>query len=280
MNCVYAILLLLAVLFCAVKFSARAQAVPGTVRMIDIALEPMIDLNFKSKKDVIALRKQYVQKHAELLNGPYEPSEAVFGQLEDFKSWWGILGVCYYGAGAKIIEGPAKESRFIVNPFLLFGLNDVAAHAIHDPGLVPKPIYPRPLSLQWSSDGTMGTVRYDVSGYARDAAEYRYQNLNELMFITYNARDLGFQFCQIDMDNSKNIALKNPVQGEIIRLRHYLHCGGSSGYPGGSNNMSPGTPELEFIFKTLPARAFIKLWKNMPPGPRQNADMVFIVDME
>ena len=78
----------------------------------------MIKLDLMKKTEILELREKYVSEYPELLNAAYKPSEDVFGQVEDGKPWWGILGISYYGSGQKSIEGPSKDSRYIINPFL------------------------------------------------------------------------------------------------------------------------------------------------------------------
>jgi hypothetical protein len=98
----------------------------------------------------------------------------VFGGIGDGKSWIGIVGYSYYGQGEKIIEGPAEESRFIANPFLLIGVDDprcapVAQYPELRESLPPKAIYPAPKRLRWSSDGTSGTVTYGLADFLDDS---------------------------------------------------------------------------------------------------------------
>jgi hypothetical protein len=84
-----------------------------------VAIQEPIDLNFKSKNAVLLLRAMMVYRHRELIVGEYRPAETVFGQIEGGKPWWGLRGHVYYGSGEKSIDGPAEETRFILNPFLL-----------------------------------------------------------------------------------------------------------------------------------------------------------------
>ena len=262
------------------EFRPGAYAAVGDAGVIDVALEPMINLNFKSKKEILMLRKKYVLKHPELLNGVYKPSEAVFGQIVDFKSWWGIKGYHFYGPGPRSIEGPSEQSKFVANPFLLVGLNDLYVHRANIAQLKPEAIYLIPKKLLWSADKSSGTVTYDISGFIREALEYEYDHIGELQLVTYNAIDMGFRFCRIDTEKSVNITMQKQAPGGIIQLKQYIHCGGSSGYPGGSNNVSPYEPELMLNFSRMPAKVYIELWKEMPSGQHQKADMVFIIDMK
>jgi hypothetical protein len=86
---------------------------------LDIAILPPAELDFKSKAEVLESRKAAVLRYPHLISGDYEPSDAVFGQIEDGRPWWGITGHFYLGPGERSIEGPAEEARFLLNPYLL-----------------------------------------------------------------------------------------------------------------------------------------------------------------
>ena len=83
---------------------------------LDIKLNPMIELDFKTKDDIYRIRREYVFQYPQLVQADYRPEESVFGQIVDNKPWWGIAGHFYYGSGKNSIEGPSEESRFIVTP--------------------------------------------------------------------------------------------------------------------------------------------------------------------
>jgi hypothetical protein len=61
----------------------------------------------------------------------------------------------------------------------------------------------------------------------------------------------------------------------------FLHQGGSCGYPGGCNNTSPPTPEIEGLQVTaLPAKVVIWLWKQQPISLGQEPDMRFVIQFQ
>jgi len=43
--------------------------------------------------------------------------------------------------------------------------------------------------------------------------------------------------------------------------------------------MSPYQAELEITVQQVPARAYIKLWKNAPASVTQNGDKIVIIEM-
>jgi hypothetical protein len=71
------------------------------------------DLNFKSKEDIIELRRRFVYEHPELLGYQYTATNSIFEAIEDGKPWWGLEGNMLFGPGEKSIQGAAEESRFL-----------------------------------------------------------------------------------------------------------------------------------------------------------------------
>lgn len=254
-----------------------------------IPISPPVGLNWKTRDQVLELRDREVQKHKNLLRGFYEPGE-VFDQIMDNKPWWGVHGMLIYGPGLRSIEGPSKESIYLLNPFRLVAAepNNVG---IWSPAAVTKkdlqdPAFP----FYW----TCSPVRFDavnstqhmtcyVSTYHKLLAKWRKKLsenplINGFSLIAYNARDFGFNFMYLDYTKSKNVQpwrSKDPFE-----IPHYIHCGGSCRYPGGCNNMSPHRVETdENVLLGLPARAYIKLWRNRPRDPITSpADFVVVID--
>jgi len=66
-------------------------------KMVEIPLHSMIELDFKSKDEIYIIRKNAVLQNPDYFKSNYEPSNKVFGQIENGKPWWGILGLSYYG---------------------------------------------------------------------------------------------------------------------------------------------------------------------------------------
>lgn len=244
---------------------------------IEIPLNPMMELNSRKKLDIYDIRRMYAEKYPQFMGKNYSPSDAVFGQIEDDKPWWGILGRSYYGAGTDSIQGPAAESRFIANPLLLVGLDSGRAFVARVPGSKPKPVYPEPLRLYWQPDGTLALAEYDITAFKKLSTEIGdgLSVSGHLTLIAYNARDLGYNFLYVDVAKSKYFHAKP----RVVQLSQLLHKGDSCGYPGGCNNMSPRQTDLDVVITGLPATAYIKLWKQAPVSPTDPADMVFVLKM-
>ena len=246
----------------------------------NIPLNPMGELDFRTKKEVYDLRKSSILQHAGLIKQGYEPSEAVFGAIEDKKPWWGIHGIYGLGPGEKSIEGPSEESRFLLNPYLLVGLCETSAYKT---GVTPHdypPVYPNPVSIEWNAERSLEIINYDVHNHftflnsirAHDPPQYK------LDLIAYNARDLRFNYLYVDAGKSDGVVWANKEQ-QAVAIRQYIHCGASCGYAGGCNNMSPFQSELVIELKTMPAKAYIRLWRDTPRNVDGPSDMDVIINM-
>ncbi len=248
--------------------------------VLEIKLNPMIELDFKTRAEIYDIRKKYVAQYSQLTKEDYVPSKAVFGAIANRKPWLGILGISYYGAGEQIIAGVSEESRFIANPFLLIGLDEGYAYSVSNINLEPQPTYPVPIRLIWKDDCSAAKVWYDISDFWQKKKEYGYPPIaeNKFILVAYNARDLGFNYLYVVPKNSKNIVFLDE-RVRPIPLRQYIHRGWSCGYRGGCNNMSPWLKRFRIKVNGLPARAYIKLWRQKPQDVNQPADMVFIIEM-
>jgi len=234
--------------------------------IFNLPINPLTELNFKSKAEIYQLRINAVRQHPELLadgGNSYKPSEEIFGQIEDGKPWWGVLGLSYYGDGEKSIEGPAMQSEYILNPFLLVGLNDRVGHRVHDPALTPTDIYAQPNQLSWNLDASEVQITYDISDFSKGLRMIHvdYADQPEMVMVAYNARDLGYPFMYLALESSSHVRSMAPEAPYAIQIPQFVHKGGSCGYPGGCNNYSPSDPALDIKVEELPAVANIKLWK-------------------
>lgn len=245
---------------------------------ISVELYPMKEFDFWSKEKLYAFRRARVRAEPRLAQvfiesvADYEPSSHVFAQLTSQATWWGILGLNYYGSGPKSIEGPSEESRFIGNPYLLVGLGE---RYLLTPRTVPAekaPYHARAVSVTWDLARRHVRCDFDVTSYFQtvDSLQLDSHWARHFSLICYNARDLGFLYARIPADRLKGVEAIKPSKPFV--LRQYLHRGGSSGYPGGSNNMSPQMDELDIRVVSLPASCEVELWLS-EPQEGQPADM-------
>ena len=232
---------------------------------IDIAIQPAIELDFMSKAEVLKLRVEAVQKYPGLIVGEYKPAEAVFGQIVDGRPWWGIVGHFHSGAGEDSIEGPSEESRFILNPYLLV----VADFYGRADGQLSAPLYCAPRRLHWEPAAALAESDYDSECVAQMDGRFD--------LIVYNARDLNLNYIYVRYADSQNVTHWDPPT-QAYAIPQFIHQGGSCGYPGGCNNMSPATPEIDSLTVTgLPAKVVAWLWRARPASVEQQPDMVFVL---
>jgi hypothetical protein len=211
---------------------------------LDIAIQPPAELDFKSKAEVLESRKAAVLRYPHLISGDYEPSDAVFGQIEDHRPWWGITGHFYLGPGERSIEGPAEEARFLLNPHLLVAVEfdglfyswDTRRIAEGDLRRPDFPFYCEAGQLRWSPREARAEVTYDVSQCLARTNPWTTKPLGlaEAYFslIAYNARDMNLNYIYVSYPDSRNVS-KLDAPTSTYANPQYLHRGGSCGYPGG-----------------------------------------------
>jgi hypothetical protein len=258
----------------------------------EIVINPPQELNFKTREEILNLRFQILESSPALLSGPYSAKPEIFSQVVDGKPWWGLRGTFVWGKGQKSIEGAAEESRFILNPLLLVGANPNSAQIWKTDQLGERdfadPEFPYcwlPKSLKWYPKESLAQVTYDVSSYNKKLSDYKDKlsvapdAVNRFGLIAYNARDFGYNWISLDLDKSINITADKPEK-EPVLIKQMIHCGGSCGFNGGCNNMSPAMPEIDYFrFKGLPARARILLWHDKPQSVNDRPDLIWLIDL-
>jgi hypothetical protein len=258
-----------------------------TSGVIDIPILPPAELNFKTRSEIFAMRNREISKHPQLLVSGYAPSNNVFGQVEDSRPWWGTLGEAYYHAGKNSIKGQAVQSRYILNPFLLAAVRSTPGlpkDKVREADLAYKN-YPTTFpatGLRWWPKEGKAEVTYQLSAWESQMCSlfgYSSFSINgNLGLELINARDLGLPYVYIPPAWAYNVRLGSPMS-EPIKIPQFIHCGGSCGYPGGCNNMSPATPALDDVMiNKLPARVILLLWKNEPTTWHEAPDMTFTIN--
>jgi hypothetical protein len=246
--------------------------------MLDIELQPVVELDFKSKEEVLKLRTEAVYRYPQLISKDYKPSESVFGQIGDGAPWWGVLGLSYYGNGEKSIEGPSWQSASILNPYLLvvpdfyFGWSP-AQVSIAEVGRAEYPTHCEPRSLRWYPKLKRAEAVYE-------AFCARLSSNSAISLMAYNARDFNLNYIYVSYKDSRNIFKQNPPTETYLNPQ-FIHRGSSCGYPGGCNNLSPSTPPIDDIkIINWPAQVVVWFWKDRPSSVEMPPDMTFIVKFE
>lgn len=262
-----------------------------TTQPVAVALDPPSDLNFKRRSEIISARWLALSRYPILLDGQYNPEPAVFGQMEDNKPWWGMNGQFVWGQGDRSIEGASEESRYILNPYLLVGLNSWTAEIwdtdrvkVDDLRQRDFPFCWMPVSLVYWPGQSMAQAVYDVTAFETSLKRHfdRLKDKERTVkfgLVAYNARDMGFRYLYVVPQASNNI-VNEKASKEPVEIKQFIHAGGSSGYPGGANNMSPAMPEIdELSFTSLPARVCVSLWRSRPPSVTTPPDMVYLIEL-
>jgi hypothetical protein len=174
-----------------------------------------------------------------------------------------------------------------LNPFLLVGDSNcgskewnkslVTEEMVRKPGF---PTYCAPRNLIWSPKESKAEVTYDASIYLANFARLNRTPVSprgRIQLEAINARDLGLNFICLDLPQSLNIQVD--TEPLPIQINQFIHCGGTCGYPGGCNNMSPYTEQLDTIrFTDLPARVVLFLWRSQPRNAAVKPDMTFTIN--
>lgn len=268
----------------------EAAVIPGT---IDIPVKMPVDLNFKTKQEVLELRKEAVAAAPNLVAAPYEPSEAVFSKIEDRRPWWGMRGQSVWGPGPKSSDGAAEESRFLLNPYVICGANSASAE-IWDTKKITEadldrdnfPYCWHPSLVRWWPQQRLAQIEYEVTKFNENLTAWR-DKLKEQKIIpafgvtAYNAADFNLHYIYIDPKRSIHIENVNKVPAAPVKIVQYIHCGGTCKIPGGCNNMSPEMKAVDKIkYTSLPARACVMLWQEKPASIATKSDLTVYIDLK
>ncbi|MCB9756867.1 MAG: hypothetical protein H6753_00405 [Candidatus Omnitrophica bacterium] len=243
---------------------------------VSLSFNPPQEFDSMTKAQVMALRKQAVLQHSDLIEGSYEYSPAIFGQIEDGLPWWGFKGQFCFGPGPKSIEGVSEESRFLLNPYLLLMLDATNAFINPDPicfAAQPSP----PQSAVWYPAKKELVLVYNVSHYFAQCVALHGKFCREQLRVdALNARDFGFSYIYFDDRNSYGVSALTAGASafeDVYQLKDYIHRGQSCGYSGGCNNGSPEQPHMKFHVDYFPGQLAAGLWYHKPQQKYQNPDV-------
>lgn len=211
----------------------------------NITINKPIELSYKSKQEIYNIRKFYVAKSI-FAKPDYEPSEEVFGGIEDNKPWismdWGFDP----GSENHVLEtrGPSSHSRCLINPSL--------------PAIVDYP-FSIPRVPEYVDEYTqMPKIMVPVSAvYLRPQKEVdiTYRNLipskggGAYQITAVNARDMGYKYMYLDKSKSTyNIKFmsNDNLSTSVKEISDIIHLGGACGVQGGCNNWSVSREDLQF----------------------------------
>ncbi len=257
----------------ALKIGKRA-----TAELVKVPVADAIELDGKSKAEVFALRRERLVATPALFDvAAYKPSEMVFGRIEDGLPWWGLEGIYLHGPGPHSSAGPSEESRWLVNPAVLLGLEENFS-----PLWTRKPevshFEPRLLNIAFRPKERLLRIDYDVSNLLGLLVLIHNKDAG-VGLMTRNAQDFGFNFTYLDSKQSYRVKFEqSPLT--VQQLKQFVHRGSSCGQPSGCNNTSPPTPALDFAIEDIPASVFARLWYQEPDDPEDKPDLNVVIEMQ
>lgn len=252
---------------------------------IEIAIQPMEEFDGWARTEIAKRRRAMVARHPELVQGAYQPSRSIFGQIVSGKPWWGIIGQEYLMIEdmSRSTEGPSEESRQILNPFVLLWpehwniwyfpevkevRKSITNEALHDPNF-PLILYPH--SLTYYPRQRTARLRLHLNEYRQRIEKiwgsFPEKNWGVGGLNNYNARDFGLPFLIPSVEESKNIKFHCDTGApRIAETTEYVHLGGSCRQPGGCNNMSGsmGDTGCRLEVEAVPASLVYHLWGAYP----------------
>ena len=250
-----------------------------------IPVNELSELDGAYKRDVYSIRRRYVEKS--MFNNPgYQPSDVVFGGIQDGKPWYGTENfICYDSTKDAYLRaaGNSYVSRLINNPSFLIGLDlpyvwDSAKFGGKEYKICSNPrMLFIPKKITYSKSLNLITAELDVDSMViHDDLKY--------MLNGTNARDLGYKYGYVY--NYTNIRFADPEHNasrNLYEFRDYLAVGSSCGIQGGCNNLCPMQEELMFYFgderwhEFNGSKAIIdfKLWKERPQSVFFRPDMYY-----
>ncbi len=246
----------------------------------NITINQPISLNYKSKEEIYNIRKSYVAKSI-FADTNYQPSEEVFGGIEDFKPWISMDWCFNYNPNdpnnwVLKTDGPSSHSRSLINPSLPvlleypFAIPDVQENRLQCNQISQLMV---PLSAVYSKTNKEVDITYRNLVKLDDRTAYQ--------ITAVNARDFGYNYMYVDKSKSTlNIQYltNDNVSTDVKEISDFIHLGGACKVSSGCNNWSRTREDLQFRYLGSTKgvnhpQLYIKLWKEMPSSPYADADL-------
>ncbi len=215
----------------------------------NIVINQPISLNYKTKQEIYNIRKSYVAKSI-FASPNYEPSEEVFGGIEDNKPWISIDWCYTYNPNNPDnftfrINGPSCHSRDLINPSLpVF---------IHYPYGIPATPEETPFCSKFSQIMVPLNAVYTKS---KKEVEITYKKLPDFsndnsayQFTAINAKDFGYNYMYLDKSKSTykiRFISDDNLSTSVKEISDFIHLGTSCRVSGGCNNWSRMRDDLQF----------------------------------
>lgn len=286
----------------AVSKSSATLIVDPQQSFLELPINKPIDLNGMTQQQILDIRAEQVNKYPNLIQGQYSPTGLVFNNIQE-DGYWMSLARLYY-VGKKSIKSASpffKESvasTIVLNPFLLakaefWGLSiwgaknlkwNKALYSLEALSAREIPLAPVEQVLQISPAQGSAEIIYDISDfiYRINPALQKPLTSEQISFglSMQNARDFGFRYAYLDLENSINI--KNDQQPtealEIGDRFEYMPLAWTSRLK--LNHSSPNLPQFQSVQAiSVPAKAVIKFWYEQPKDLKDPANYNFTINI-
>lgn len=246
---------------------------------VNIKINQMECFSGKTKQEIYDIRKKYVAKSI-FKSKNYEPSDEVFGQIEDGLPWRSIFTELCLDSPISETKGFSEESRFINNPALLIGLRNSSGIDLTKKENERYRVCFCDNSLLWIVPNKITYSKKNklITVYYKDLHVLPYQLIGYYL-ETINAQDFGYKYGKMYTTDKISFLNENDnISTRIYKFHDCIHKGDSCGVEGGCNNCSPYiegyefTPLLDYYNKEKKVIDF-KLWKEEPRDENVAADM-------
>ena len=242
--------------------------------VIDIPIAPLEQLSGLSKTEILEMRTSAVKTSPIFSEMDYTPSSDVF-KIDDGMPWISMYAALNWSKATdeQKAKGVSRDSAGILNPELLYYVSvsegqNADTHYV----VLYKDFDFLPYKAEYNPNTK--TITVHIKNERMEHGHYQ-----TIALADANAHDLGYKYAF--MDNYHNIGFynennykNNTLKSDIKPITGWYMHGPACGLPGGCNNYAPYWQYYnQFYLNNLPASVHIKLWKNQPENPAQEADI-------
>ncbi len=254
--------------------------------------------------EILSTRKDQMEQHQALLGEhPYKPFARIFQGIDPSRSWMSLAQLYFFGTEQPQGEVPPQyqlpaASTVLLNPLLLikaefWGLSIWGGSKLKwnpEKATLAKlaenkvPLAPRDPKLTYFPDKSRAEARYAITDFIEAVNPYLLAPLTPentaFALSLQNARDFGFGFFYLDLGASEHIQNAKQPAGALENVDYIGSIPTTWARHEPFNHLSANNPAYDWIVATsLPAKATIKLWYNMPQDPSQPADFTYEIDL-
>jgi ABC-type antimicrobial peptide transport system permease subunit len=244
-------------------------------------MTPEKALSGLTKEEILNIRREEMRTSQIFSNMNYTPNPSVY-QIDDALPWISTFGQLHWSTATdkEKTEGPSRDSLGIMNPELLYFVSttDYYEEPADDWIYLYKTFNFLPYRTIYNPHNKTITA-YITNEKNENESKYNRKYL-PIYLSDSNAHDLGYKYAYMDYSNNigfyKEEKFNKTLKTDVVEITGYYVHGSACGIPGGCNNYAPYWQYYnEFYLRDLPAEFNIKLWKNKPSSPENEADINF-----